>query len=356
MNPTQALHDAGQSLWLDNITRTILDDGTLAGYINDLSVTGLTSNPTIFEKAISGGGAYEAQIEECQAKGLSDEETFFELAIADLQRAADLFLPVHEESAGVDGYVSLEVSPELAYDTDSTIDQATSLHAEAGRPNLFIKIPGTPEGLPAIEEAIYSGVPVNVTLLFSADQYLAAAEAYHKGLDRRIAEGLSPDVRSVASVFISRWDVAANEDVPPQLHNKLGLAVGEDCYRAYRELLASDRFQKLESEGARPQRLLQASTGTKDPNASDILYVEGLAAPNTVNTMPENTLLAYADHGPAEPRLLSPDGGDSATVMKEFTEAGVDLGALAARLQSEGADAFVKSWKSLIGTIASERS
>lgn len=356
MNPTQALHDAGQSLWLDNITRTILDDGTLAGYINDLSVTGLTSNPTIFEKAISGGGAYEAQIEECQAKGLSDEETFFELAIADLQRAADLFLPVHEESAGVDGYVSLEVSPELAYDTDSTIEQATSLHAEAGRPNLFIKIPGTPEGLPAIEEAIYRGVPVNVTLLFSADQYLAAAEAYHKGLDRRIAEGLSPDVRSVASVFISRWDVAANEDVPPQLHNKLGLAVGEDCYRAYRELLASDRFQKLESEGARPQRLLQASTGTKDPNASDILYVEGLAAPNTVNTMPENTLLAYADHGPAEPRLLSPDGGDSATVMKEFTEAGVDLGALAARLQSEGADAFVKSWNSLIGTIASERS
>ena len=356
MNPTQALHDAGQSLWLDNITRTILDDGTLAGYINDLSVTGLTSNPTIFEKAISGGGAYEAQIEECQGKGLSDEETFFELAIADLQRAADLFLPVHEETAGVDGYVSLEVSPELAYDTDSTIDQATSLHAEAGRPNLFIKVPGTPEGLPAIEEAIYSGVPVNVTLLFSADQYLAAAEAYHKGLDRRIAEGLSPDVRSVASVFISRWDVAANEDVPPQLHNKLGLAVGEDCYRAYRELLASDRFQKLESEGARPQRLLQASTGTKDPNASDILYVEGLAAPNTVNTMPENTLLAYADHGPAEPRLLSPDGGDSATVMKEFTEAGVDLGALAARLQSEGADAFVKSWKSLIGTIASERS
>lgn len=356
MNPTQALHDAGQSLWLDNITRTILDDGTLAGYINDLSVTGLTSNPTIFEKAISGGGAYEAQIEECQGKGLSDEETFFELAIADLQRAADLFLPVHEETAGVDGYVSLEVSPELAYDTDSTIDQATSLHAEAGRPNLFIKIPGTPEGLPAIEEAIYRGVPVNVTLLFSADQYLAAAEAYHKGLDRRIAEGLSPDVRSVASVFISRWDVAANEDVPPQLHNKLGLAVGEDCYRAYRELLDSDRFQKLESEGARAQRLLLASTGTKDPNASDILYVEGLAAPNTVNTMPENTLLAYADHGPAQPPMMSPDGGDSATVMKEFTEAGVDLGTLAARLQSEGADAFVKSWKSLIGTIASERS
>lgn len=356
MNPTKALHGAGQSLWLDNITRTILDDGTLAGYIDELGITGLTSNPTIFEKAIGGGGAYEAQVQECHAGGMSDEETFFELAIADLQRAADLFLPSYEESAGVDGFVSLEVSPELAYETSSTIDQAAALHAEADRPNLFIKIPGTPEGLPAIEEAIYRGVPVNVTLLFSADQYLAAAEAYHKGLDRRIAEELSPDVRSVASVFISRWDVAANEEVPPELHNKLGLAVGQDCYRAYRELLASDRFQRIGSDGGRPQRLLFASTGTKDASASDILYVEGLAAPNTVNTMPENTLLAYADHGPAEPKLLSPDGGDCAEVMQEFTDAGVDLDALAARLQSEGAEAFVKSWKSLIATIASERS
>lgn len=356
MNPTKALHEAGQSLWLDNITRTMLDDGTLAGYIEDLGITGLTSNPSIFEKAIAGGGPYEAQIQECQAEGLSDEDCFFELAVADLQRAADLFLPAHEASGGVDGFVSLEVSPELAYDTAKTIEQATVLHAEAGRPNLFIKIPGTPEGLPAIEEAIYRGIPINVTLLFSTDQYLAAAEAYHKGLDRRIAEGLSPDVRSVASLFISRWDVAANEDVPPQLHNRLGIAVGQDAYRAYRELLASDRFQKLENQGARPQRLLFASTGTKDPNASDILYIDGLAAPDTVNTMPENTLLAYADHGPAEPPILSPDGGDSATVMKEFTEAGVDLGALAGRLQSEGAEAFVKSWKSLIGTIAAERS
>lgn len=356
MNPTKALHSAGQSLWLDNITRTILDDGTLAGYISGLGITGLTSNPTIFEKAIGGGGAYEAQVHECQEKGLSDEETFFELAIADLQRAADLFLPAHEASAGVDGFVSLEVSPELAYDTDSTIAQAVALHGEAGRPNLFIKIPGTPEGLPAIEEAIYRGVPVNVTLLFSADQYLAAAEAYHKGLDRRIAEGLSPDVRSVASLFISRWDVAANEEVPENLQNRLGLAVGADAYRAYRELLDSDRFQKLANDGARAQRLLFASTGTKDPDASDILYVDGLAAPDTVNTMPENTLLAYADHGPEDPPMLSPDGGDSAAVMQEFTDAGVDLDALAARLQSEGAEAFVKSWKSLIATIASERS
>ncbi|MBU3673989.1 MAG: transaldolase [Solirubrobacteraceae bacterium] len=356
MNPTKALHGAGQSLWLDNITRTILDDGTLAGYIADLGITGLTSNPTIFEKAIEGGGAYEEQIHACHEQGLGEEETFFEIAVADLQRAADLFLPAYEASGTVDGFVSLEVSPELAYDTSSTIDQAVSLHGKAGRPNLFIKIPGTPEGLPAIEEAIYNGVPVNVTLLFSADQYLAAAEAYHKGLDRRIAEGLSPDVRSVASVFISRWDVAANDEVPEALHNKLGLAVGRDCYRAYRELLDSDRFQKIESDGGRAQRLLFASTGTKDPNASDILYVEGLAAPNTVNTMPENTLLAYADHGPADPELLSPDGGDCTAVMQEFTEAGVDLDALAARLQSEGAEAFVKSWKSLIATIASERS
>ena len=356
MNPTKALHDAGQSLWLDNITRTLLDDGTLAGYIADLGITGLTSNPTIFEKAIEGGGAYAEQVHACHEQGIGDEETFFELAVADLQRAADLFLPAHEASAGVDGFVSLEVSPELAYDTASTIEQAVSLHAKAGRPNLFIKIPGTPEGLPAIEEAIYRGVPVNVTLLFSADQYLAAAEAYHKGLDRRIAEGLSPDVRSVASLFISRWDVAANEEVPEALHNRLGLAVGADAYRAYRELLDTDRFQKLANDGARAQRLLFASTGTKDPGASDILYVEGLAAPDTVNTMPESTLLAYADHGPADPPMLPADGGDSAAVMQEFTDAGVDLGALAEKLQVDGAEAFVKSWKSLIGTIASERS
>jgi len=354
MKPTQELHDLGQSLWLDNITRPMLDDGTLEGYIDDLSVTGLTSNPTIFEKAVTAGDAYNSQMDELREQGLDPEPLFFELAIADLRRAADLFKAEHERTDGVDGFVSLEVSPKLAYDTDATVKQAADLHGKADRPNLFIKIPGTPEGLPAIEESIFAGIPVNVTLLFSSEQHLAAADAYLKGIERRIEAGLDPKVESVASLFMSRWDVAAEKDgIPDDLKMKLGIAVGKRAYKNYRELLGSERMGKLENEGARPQRLLWASTGTKDPDASDTHYIEGLASPNTVNTMPEDTLLAFADHGDVGGPLPA-DGGDGEAVLAEFTEAGVDVDALAARLQTEGADAFVKSWDSLIESISAE--
>jgi transaldolase len=353
VKPTQALHDLGQSLWLDNITRTILDDGTLKGYVDELSVTGLTSNPTIFDKAISGGDAYDEQIDELREKGLEPEEIFFELAITDLRRAADLFKPAHEASDGVDGFVSLEVSPLLAYETGSTIKQATDLHGRGERDNLFIKIPGTPEGLPAIEESIFAGVPINVTLLFSAEQYVAAAEAFMRGIERRVEAGLDPNVTSVASVFISRWDVAVADEAPAELKNTLGIAVGKQAYAAYRELLASERWQKLAGQGARPQRLLFASTGTKDPEASDVLYIEAFAAPDTINTMPENTLHAFADHGKVGDPIPE-DGGDAEQALKAFNDAGIDTDALALRLQKEGAEAFVKSWSELIGSIASE--
>ena len=354
MKPTKQLHDLGQSLWLDYITRGSLDDGTLEGYIRDFDVTGLTSNPTIFDKAVSGSEDYSEQIAELREQGLDPEPLFFELAIADLRRAADSFKAVHERTDTVDGFVSLEVSPKLAYDTEATIRQAAELHARAERDNLFIKIPGTRHGLPAIEETIYAGVPVNVTLLFDSEDHLAAADAYMKGIERRIADGLDPDVRSVASIFMSRWDVAVAKDgVPEELHNRVGIAIGKKAYAAYVELLASERMQKLESEGARPQRLLWASTGTKDPKASDTLYIEAFASPNTVNTMPEDTLLAFADHGEVGDPLPE-DGGDADQVLAEFERAGVDVAALADRLQKEGADTFVKSWDDLIGSISSE--
>lgn len=353
MKPNAELHELGQSLWLDNITRTMLGDGTLARYIDELSVTGLTSNPTIFDKAIAGGDAYDEQIAELAPRGGSAEEIFFELALADLRDATDLFRGVHERSAGVDGYCSLEVSPKLADDTAATIEQAARLHGEAGRDNLFIKIPGTPAGLPAIEETIFAGIPVNVTLLFSSEQHLAAADAYMKGIERRIAAGLDPDVASVASIFMSRWDVAVADEVPEELRNRLGLAVGRRAYRGYRDLLDSARVQRLMNAGARPQRLLWASTGTKDPDASDVLYVEGFASPFTVNTMPEPTLLALADHGEVgEP--LPRDGGDAEEVLGRFEAAGIDVGALAERLQEEGKEAFVKSWEGLLGSIESQ--
>jgi transaldolase len=353
MKPTQELHDLGQSLWLDNITRTILNDGTLASYIDELSVTGLTSNPTIFDKAITGGDAYDEQISELTEQGLSPEDIFFAVAISDLQGAADLFAPVHERTGRVDGFCSLEVSPLLADDAQATIEQVSRLHDEGSRDNLFIKIPGTEAGLKAIEESIYAGTPVNVTLLFSTDQYLAAADAYMKGIERRISEDLDPFVPSVASLFISRWDVAVADEVSDELRNRLGIAVGKRTYRAYRELLDSDRWQRLEDNGARPQRLLFASTGTKDPNASDVLYIEAFAAPNTVNTMPDKTLLAFADHGEVgEP--IPADGGDADEVLGAFQSAGVDTDELAARLQREGAEAFVKSWKDLLESIESE--
>jgi transaldolase len=353
MNPTRQLHDLGQSLWQDNITREMLDDGTLEGYIRDLSVTGLTSNPTIFDKAISAGHAYDEQITELRERELDAEQVFFELALSDLRRAADLFKQVHERTSGVDGWVSMEVSPKLAYDTEATIKQAADLHARGDRPNLYIKIPGTEEGLPAIEESIYAGIPINVTLLFDAAQYLASADAYLRGLERRIEAGLAPDVPSVASIFMSRWDVAIADEVPAELKNRLGIAIGKQAYAAYRELLDSERMQRLQNEGARPQRLLFASTGTKDPEASDVLYIEAFAAPFTINTMPDKTLVAFADHGEAgEP--LPADGGDAEEVLQEFESAGIDVKQLAARLQSEGAEAFVKSWTDLTNSISRE--
>lgn len=350
MLPTARLSQLGQSLWLDDITRDLLDSGTLAKYIEKWSVRGLTSNPTIFDQAITHSASYDDEITRLLDAGVTGETLFFELAIQDLSRAADLFLPVHLRTATVDGWVSLEVSPLLAHDTRGTVDSAKALHARANKPNLFIKIPGTREGLPAIEDAIFAGVPVNVTLLFSPEQYVAASDAYMKGLERRVEAGRSPDVRSVASLFVSRWDRAVAETTPDGLKNRLGVAIGKLAYKAYREQLDSDRWQRLANLGARGQRLLFASTGTKDPNASDVLYVDALAAPNTVNTMPQNTLSATADHGAAM-ALLPPDGGDGAATLAEFERAGVDAAVLADRLQSEGADAFVQSWRDLLHAI-----
>jgi transaldolase len=351
-NPTKRLHDLGQSLWLDNITREMLQDGTLRGYIKELSITGLTSNPSIFDQAIKSG-AYDDSIHAKMPDGLSSEELFFRLAGEDLTQAADLFRPIHQATNHLDGWVSLEVSPLLVHDTSRTLEQVKLLHRQIERPNLFIKIPGTPEGLPAIEEAIFSGIPINVTLLFSREQYLAAAAAYQRGIERRIAVGLDPDVVSVASVFISRWDKAVQGKVPAELRNRLGIAIAGRTYPAYRELLDSRHSQSLAAAGARHQRLLWASTGTKDPQASDVLYIEALAAPDTINTMPDATLLSFADHG--EIRGVMPeDGGDSEAVLAEFERAGIDVAALADQLQREGAEAFVKSWNELLERIAAK--
>src|SRR5216683_7984277 len=353
MKATQMLHDMGQSLWLDNITRDLLDRGTLKRYIDELSVTGLTSNPTIFDHAIKNSTAYDASIRRKMNEGKSGEDLFFELALEDLTRAADLFRPIWDRTDGVDGWVSLEVSPLLAYDTARTLAAAKSLHARAGRPNLLIKIPGTQEGLPAIEEAIFAGVPINVTLLFSREHYVAAAQAFLRGIERRMAAGLKPEVGSVASLFISRWDAAVAAKVPEELKNQLGIAIAKRTYKACRSLLGSPRWQRAYNAGARPQRLLWASTGTKDPHASDILYINALAAPFTVNTMPEGTLKALAEHGQLSESLPA-DGGDCEEVLARFAKAGVDVDALAAQLQDEGAKSFVKSWNELMAVIASK--
>jgi transaldolase len=346
---TEKLHELGQSIWLDNITRKMLDSGQLQTYIDDYAVTGLTSNPSIFDKAIAGG-SYDDAIRERVSTGVDREALFFDLAIEDLRRAADAFLPIHERTAGLDGWVSLEVSPLLAYDADRTVEVATSLHAEAARPNLLIKIPGTHEGLRAIEEAIAAGVPVNVTLLFSADQYVAAAEAFTRGIERRVEAGQDPVVGSVASVFMSRWDVAVQDQVPEHLRDRLALAVGGQVYRAYRQFMDSERWQRLENSGARAQRLLWASTSTKDPEAPDDLYLHCLGAPFTVNTVPEGTLRAFHDHGHVGAPMPA-DGGSSDATLAEFTEAGVDVDALAAKLQSDGAKSFVDSWNDLLAHI-----
>ncbi|MGD9736891.1 MAG: transaldolase [Solirubrobacterales bacterium] len=353
MKATQQLHDVGQSLWLDNITRRMLGDGTLEGYIRELSVTGLTSNPTIFDKAISDTEDYDEQIAQDAPSSDSHEELFFKLAIADLSDATKLFHDVHERTAHVDGWCSLEVSPTIADDAETTVQQAAKLHSDAACDNLYIKIPGTPAGLSAIEESIYAGVPINVTLLFDDRQYLAAADAYLKGIERRIADGKDPVVHSVASIFMSRWDVAVKDEVTPELKDRLGIAIGGRAYRAYRELLDSPRMQRLMNAGARPQRLLWASTGTKDPEASDTLYIEAFASPLTVNTMPEPTLKAFADHGHVGD-LMAADGGNSEQVLKEFEEAGIDVEALAQRLQNEGKASFVKSWEELMESIESK--
>jgi transaldolase len=353
VKPTQILHEHGQSLWLDNITRTMLDDGTLERYIDDLTITGLTSNPTIFDHAISEGHAYDDQIAECKDAGATAEDAFFELAIADLRRAATMFEHTHERTDRLDGWVSLEVSPLLADDAEATIRQAAELHTRAATKNLLIKIPGTTAGLVAIEETIFAGIPVNVTLLFSREQYVAASQAYMRGIERRIAAGLNPSVRSVASVFISRWDKAVIDRTPLELHGKLAIAIAQRTYAAYREMLDSEHWQRLWNWGARPQRLLWASTGTKDPDASDVLYIEALASPFTINTMPEPTLLAFSEHGTVGDPLPA-DGGDCEAMIARFAELGIDVDELAVTLQQDGAKSFVDSWAQLMDTIARE--
>ena len=353
MKATQQLHNLSQSLWLDNITRDLLNNGTLERYIAELAITGLTSNPTIFDHAIKNSSSYDRAIRDYASKGKSGEELFFELALEDLTRAADLFRPVHDRTNGLDGWVSLEVSPLLAHNTASTLAEAKQLFARANSPNLLIKIPGTKEGLPAIEETIFAGIPINVTLLFSPEQYRAAAEAYIRGIERRIDAGLNPKVGSVASVFVSRWDTAVAGKVPPELANRLGIAIARRTYQDYVKLLGSSRWQRAFNEGAIPQRLLFASTGTKDPKASDTLYVENLAVPLTVNTMPEATLQALADHGKVD-ALPAKDMNDSARTLDDFVKAEVNLSALGAQLQEEGATSFVKSWNDLLNVISSK--
>ncbi|HET7743850.1 MAG TPA: transaldolase [Gaiellaceae bacterium] len=353
MHATEKLHELGQSIWLDNITRELLDSGQLQTYIDEYSVTGLTSNPSIFDKAIASGG-YDDAIQDLAEQGDDREAIFFELAIEDLRRAADLFGSIHERTAGVDGWVSLEVSPLLAYDTASTVEAARSLHAKAGRDNLFIKIPGTAEGLPAIEEAIAAGVPVNVTLLFSPEHYVAAAEAFMRGVERRIEAGLNPVVGSVASVFMSRWDVAVLDEVPAELRDTLALAIGQKTYAAYRELLDSDRWQKLKNQGARAQRLLWASTSTKDPKAPDDLYLHCLGAPFTVNTVPEATLQAFYDHGHVG-KPMATDGGSADETLAAHVAAGIDVDSLAAKLQADAAASFVDAWNDLLSIIDEQK-
>lgn len=351
MKPLQQLRSVGQSLWLDQITRELLDDGTLDRYIREFGITGLTSNPTIFEGAIGGGPSYDADILRLARMGKSGDAIFLDLAIADLRRAADLFRPENEATRGLDGWVSLELSPLLAADTKGSIAAAERIHREAGRANLFIKIPGTPQGEGAIEESIFRGIPINVTLLFSREQYLAAAEAYMRGIERRIAAGRDPRVASVASLFVSRWDRAVVQSVPDSLRNRLGIAIAQRTYRAYRELLDSPRWQRLASAGAMPQRLLWASTGNKDPQAPETLYVEALAAPDTINTLPEKTLHAMAEHGSVG-KIMDPEGGDAEKVLAQFASAGIHADELAGQLQREGAAAFVNSWNGLMQSIA----
>jgi transaldolase len=351
---TKHLNEKGQSIWLDNITRKMIDDGTLKRYIDELSVTGLTSNPSIFDSAIAKTEYYDSSIAKDGSRDITDEELFFSLAVEDIQRAADLFMPLYKKTNGLDGFVSIEVSPLLAYDTENTIKAAKDIFQRVNRPNTFIKIPGTPEGLPAIEAAISEGIPVNVTLLFSAEQYLAASQAYLRGVEARIQRGVNPDVRSVASVFVSRWDKAVADKVPAKLNNRLGMAIMGDVFSAYQKFLASDRVRRIMNEGAFPQRLLWASTGTKDPDAPDTFYIDRLVSPFTVNTIPEATLLAFADHGKAGD-IMKVNTAASEKELSMFSEAGIDYSALGSKLQKDGAEAFISSWKHLIESIREKR-
>lgn len=346
---THQLHGFGQSLWLDQISRPLLRSGALHRYIQEFSITGLTSNPTIFDQAFASG-AYDDSIRLFNANGMDGDALFFELALEDLTEAARLFRPTFDATGGRDGWVSMEVSPLLADDAVHTAIAASRLHERAGLPNLFIKIPGTPQGVRAVEAAIFGGVPVNVTLLFSPEHYLTAAMACMRGIERRLAAGLSPRIASVASLFISRWDVAVRQEIAPSFHNRLGIAMAMRTYRAHRELLASDRWQRLAEAGAQPQRLLWASTGSKDPGAPDTLYVQALAAPHTINTLPEKTLLAYADHGRIGAALPA-DGGYADAVLEEFRREGVDDAALAEQLQREGVESFATSWHAMLSRI-----
>jgi transaldolase len=281
---------------------------------------------------------------------LSGENLFIELALEDLRRAADLFKPEFDRTEGIDGWVSMEVSPLLANDTQGTVAAALSIHKQASRPNLYVKIPGTPAGVPAIEAAIFAGVPVNVTLLFSREQYLKVADAYMRAIERRLAAGLDPKINSVASLFVSRWDRSVADKVPQELRNRLGLAIMQRTYRAHCELIASRRWEDLEAKGARKQRMLWASTGTKDPKAPEDLYVSGLVAPDTIDTMPEKTLLAFAKGGTVA-GVMAKDGGDAEHVLDRFARAGIDVDALANQLQIDGAASFVKSWTELLKRI-----
>jgi transaldolase len=351
LNPAQRLHALGQSLWLDSISRLMLRSGALARYVSELAVTGLTSNPTILGHAMAAGSDYDHSLARLVDAGVTDaQDLVYSLALEDLAEAAALFRPAWERTAGVDGYVSLEVPPDVAYDAQATIALARRLHDQAGFPNLLVKIPGTPPGLTAMEETITAGIGVNVTLLFSDTHYLRTADAYLRALERRRAAGLDLNVPSVASVFISRWDAAADPLLPPALHGRLGLAMAQKTYSSHLQLLSDKRWQTLAEAGARPQRVLWASTSTKDPDLPDSYYLGRLAAPDTIDTVPEKTLLAFADHGDPDQRL-APDYAAAERTISAIADAGVDVDILAERLQRQGAGAFGADWAALLDAM-----
>jgi transaldolase len=356
VNPARQLHEAGQSLWLDSINRAMLGSGDLARYVDQLAVTGLTSNPTILGHAMAASHDYEGSLRALLAQGVSGpQDLVYAAAFEDLGQAANLFRPAWQASGGEDGYVSVEVPPDLAYDAPATVALARHLHAMAGFPNLLVKVPGTPQGLTVLEELVDAGIGVNVTLLFSDTHYLRTAEAYMRALERRLARGEDLAVPSVASVFVSRWDKAADSLLPKPLHGRLGVAMAQKVYSSYQSLLASDRWRDLEAGGARPQRVLWASTSAKDPALPDTYYVEKLASPGTINTMPEKTLIAFADHGTVG-EMLRDDYASGEETVAEVAAKGVDVDALGESLQRQGARAFSADWSALLDAIAAKAS